>query len=195
MSDLTVLSKSAEPLVAGGTPNGVAAPLIRQYQATLMMLKDTIESCPQDLWSRPADRNHFWQIAYHALYFVHLYTQPRSESFVPWAGQHPASQNDDGIGFEPDPNSSLPFLPTPYTKAEVLTYWQFCWDNIAQWVGTLDLAREESGFSWYPISKLEHQFVTLRHLSQHMGQLTERLRSANDIGTRWRGTWPPKTSA
>jgi hypothetical protein len=180
------LATSAPPL------SGTAELLARQYQATLMMLKDTIEKCPDGLWSRETDRNQFWQTAYHALYFTHFYTQPTSDAFVRWSGQHAPAQNDDGLGYVPDPKSALPYLPEPYTKEEVLAYWQYCWDNIAQWVGALDLSHEESGFSWYPMPKLEHQLVTLRHLSQHMGQLTERLRQANDIGTPWRGTWPPR---
>ncbi|MEZ4647921.1 MAG: hypothetical protein R3E97_03900 [Candidatus Eisenbacteria bacterium] len=48
-------------------------------------------------------------------------------------------------------------------------------------------AAPESGFSWYKMSKLEHQFVNLRHIQHHMAVLAGRLREFADVGTRWVG--------
>ena len=52
-------------------------------------------------------------------------------------------------------------------------------------VDASDLDRTESGFSWYRMSKLEHQFVSIRHIQHHAGQLIDRVRSAADIGIGW----------
>jgi hypothetical protein len=52
-------------------------------------------------------------------------------------------------------------------------------------VDKLDLESPQSGFSWYQMSKLEHQFVNLRHIQHHAAQLADRLRSAADIGIKW----------
>src|SRR5215469_16662919 len=52
-------------------------------------------------------------------------------------------------------------------------------------VEALDLDRTESGFSWYRMFKLEHQFVNSRHIQHHGAQLIDRVRSAADIGVRW----------
>jgi hypothetical protein len=49
----------------------------------------------------------------------------------------------------------------------------------------LDLDANESGFSWYRMSKLEHQFVNIRHIQHHAAQLIDRVRSAADVGIRW----------
>ena len=49
-------------------------------------------------------------------------------------------------------------------------------------VDALDLDSTESGFSWYHMSKLEHQFVNIRHIQHHAGQLIDRVRSAADVG-------------
>jgi hypothetical protein len=54
-----------------------------------------------------------------------------------------------------------------------------------------DLLSAESGFSWYPVSKLEHQIINIRHLQHHAAQLGDRLRYATtDVGVEWYGRWP-----
>jgi hypothetical protein len=44
-----------------------------QYHASLAMVREPIERCPEDLWYDDRPTNAFWQIAYYALYFTHLY--------------------------------------------------------------------------------------------------------------------------
>jgi hypothetical protein len=51
----------------------------------------------------------------------------------------------------------------------------------------MDLQSYDSGFSWYPMSKLEHQLVNIRHLQHGAAQLADRLRSKLDIGIKWSG--------
>ena len=55
-----------------------------QYQATLEMLNQAIVQCPEDLWVDTKFTNQFWQIAYHALFYTHLYLQPSEDDFIPW---------------------------------------------------------------------------------------------------------------
>jgi hypothetical protein len=73
----------------------------------------------------------------------------------------------------------------PYTQAQVLEYWEFCDRMIDDAVDALDLDGSESGFSWYRMSKLEHQLVNIRHIQHHAGQLIDRVRSAADVGIHW----------
>ena len=72
-----------------------------------------------------------------------------------------------------------------YTQAQVLEYWEFCDGMVDGAVDALDLDRPESGFSWFRMSKLEHQFVNIRHIQHHGGQLIARVRSAADVGIPW----------
>jgi len=44
------------------------------------------------------------------------------------------------------------------------------------------------------MSKLEHQFVNIRHIQHHGAQLADRLRSAANIGIRWVGGQPAAAS-
>jgi hypothetical protein len=54
-------------------------------------------------------------------------------------------------------------------------------------IDVLDLQSSESGFDWYKMSKLEHQFVNIRHIQHHVAQLGDRLRSSANIGIKWVG--------
>jgi hypothetical protein len=159
-----------------------------QYHAALTMLRETIEQCPDDVWLNAEHKNAFWQIAYHALFFTHVYLQPSEAAFRYWEHSQKDVQNPDAFGIESDPNSNLPLLPKPYTKTEVLAYWNFCDQMVDRAVDALDLLSADSGFRWYKESKLEHQFINLRHIEHHTAQLADRLRSSNGIAIRWIGS-------
>jgi hypothetical protein len=165
----------------------VRAILKSQYRAALAMLREAIEECPEELWYSEEPANSFWQVAYHALYFTHLYLQPTPEAFRPWAGHQSAVQHEDGIAGPADPESRLPLVPRPYSRGDVLDYWKFCEDMVEGAVDALDLESPESGFYWYPVPKLEHQLVNLRHLQHHTAQLADRLRAHSGFGVRWVG--------
>lgn len=164
-----------------------ARPLKRQYHASLAMLREAIDACPDDLWLDAGPKNAFWQVAYHTLYFTHLYLGRDVEAFQPWAEHQRDVQHEDGIPGTDDPASGRPLIPRPYTKAQALRYWSIVDGTVDEAVDALDFTREECGFSWYSMSKLEHQLVNLRHLQHHTAQLADRLRNARDHGVSWVG--------
>ena len=161
-----------------------------QYHAALAMLRESIERCPEDLWYSQKPVNAFWQVAYHTLFFTHLYLQPDEATFQPWEHHQSEVQHPDEIAGRPDPTSDRPLIPSPYSKVEVLAYWQVCSEMVDPAVDSLDLQREDSGFSWYQMSKLEHQIVSIRHIQHHAAQLADRLRSSADVGILWIGGGP-----
>jgi hypothetical protein len=60
--------------------------LKNQYHAMLSMLRNTIETCPDDLWVSKEFTNPYWRIVYHTLYFLHLYlytSSRKSPIFAP----------------------------------------------------------------------------------------------------------------
>jgi len=173
-----------------GTTNSTGAlrvALKSQYHAALAMLRQTIGLCPDETWSGNEHLNSFWQIAYHTLFFAHLYMQPNEEAFRPWEHHQTEVQYPDGIAGPPDPNSPLPLVPKPYTKAGVLAYWSVCDQMVDDAIDALDLHSPESGFSWYRVSKLEHQIINIRHIQHGAAQLADRLRSAAGVGIDWVG--------
>jgi hypothetical protein len=156
-----------------------------QYHASLAMLKETIEQCPEELWFSNEHKNCCWQVSYHALFFAHLYLQPNEAAFQPF--EHP-----DGIFLaEDDPPqwaAGQRRIPAPYSKKQVLSYCDFCDHNVDHWVDALNLHSADCGFNWYDVSKLEHQFVSIRHIQHHQAQLADRLRFKADVGIRWHGS-------
>jgi hypothetical protein len=161
-----------------------------QYHAALAMLRDTIERCPDDLWLRADTPNAFWQLAYHTLFFAHLYLLDGPDAYTGWRGHQHQVQQPDGIGGPPDPKSDLPVSPRPYTTSEALEYWAICDGLVDARVDAMDLDSAHSGFYWYEVSKLEHQLVNLRHIQHHTAQLADRLRNTLGLGTRWVGSRP-----
>lgn len=157
------------------------------------MLRSAIDQCPDNLWVSRDYPNPYWRIAYHILYFLHLYIQPKVEDFQAWEKHQTFLQDLDDIPAPPELQDlvELPHRPpqtgVPLTKAEIIEYWTFCSDRIDTWIDKLDLASPESGFYWYRISKVEHQLVAIRHLQHHAAQLGDRLRREADLGIEWVG--------
>ena len=155
--------------------------ILRQYRAALYMLNDAIELCPEDLWFSTGYRNRFWHIAYHSLFYTHLYLQPSEGDFEPWS-KHVPNSNDLG----PGPwLKNEPFqIPEPYAKSDVQDYVKLCSSEVEKQVPLIRF-EDDSGFSWLPFDKLELQFYNIRHLQHHAGQLSDRLRTAVNIGVGW----------
>jgi hypothetical protein len=165
-----------------------------QYHAALAMLRESVERCPEELWYSDKPLNAFWQVAYHALYITHLYLQPEEAAFRPWEHEQSDVQYPDGIAGPADPESALPLIPQPYTKAEALAYCEHCDGMVDGAVDGLDLLSPTSGFDWYVMPKLEHQIANIRHLGHHAAQLADRLRSSAGVGIQWVGARASSTS-
>ncbi len=139
--------------------------IISQYLSALEMLRQTILVCPETLWGDSSDHNSFAQIAYHALFFTHLYVQESEQAFSNWPGHR------DEYRFESDTHTGPAETPT---KAVVLEYLAFCRQEVAGRVSTMTLDAP-SGFDWLPFNKFELQIYSIRHIQQHVGELMERL--------------------
>ena len=179
-----------------GAPSteSLRAILKSQYHASLAMLREAIDRCPDDLWTSTEHLNPSWEVAYHVLFFAHVYSSRDEASFRPWEHHQADVQYPDGIPGPADPKSTLPLVATPYTKSEVLAYWTWCDGWIDAAIDAMDLASPQSGFSNYPIPKLEHQLVNIRHIQHHTAQLAARLRTTANIGIDWVGARRAKTT-
>lgn len=152
-----------------------------QYVASLEMLGDAISACPEGLWIDLAYPNRFWHVAYHALFFAHLYLQESEKTFVAW-GKH--RKDHQFLGRMPWPPHEQPVIGEPYTKEEVLEYLEFCRREVDARLPLTDLDAE-SGFHWLPFNKLGVQIYNIRHIQHHVGQLADRLRTRDGVGVQW----------
>jgi hypothetical protein len=148
--------------------------IMSQYEASLEMLRLAVIRCPLSLWDNQEDKNQFWQVVYHALFYTHLYLQPSEEAFVPWAKHKEGCHRMENRG-------------EPYGKEEILEYFEICREQVETQVQSLELDAP-SGFEWLPFNKLELQFYNIRHLQQHTGELCERLGVMGGIEVPWIGT-------
>jgi len=159
-------------------------PIIKsQYHAALDMLRQVIANCPDPVWLSRTPKNHFWRVAFHALFYTHLYLQPAEKDFVPWPKHRDQSQF---LGTVPWPPHDQPKIGPPYTKEELLEYLDFCHAEADARVDALDL-EGPSGFWWLPFDKTELQFYNIRHLQHHTGELSDRLCNEG-IELDWVGT-------
>lgn len=154
-----------------------------QFHAALDMLAQTIERCPERVWYDDAPRNKAWHIAYHALFYVHLYIQPSEADFVPWPSHRQNYEVMGGrLGYPP---FTEVVIDQPYSPADVLDYLALVRAEVDEQIAQMDLDAP-SGFSWLPFGKLELQFYSLRHLMMHIGEIADRL-GAEGIDVEWRG--------
>jgi hypothetical protein len=152
-----------------------------QYHASLEMLRQAIVKCPESLWQNPEYQNPFWHLAYHAIFYTHLYLHPTADDFAPWQRHR---EEYEFMGPLPWPPHKEPEIGEPYTREDVLAYHELCRAQVDELVASLELDAE-SGFFWLPFSKLELQFYNIRHLQQHTGELCERLGATGEIEVGW----------
>ncbi len=161
----------------GDSDDGLRHAITSQHIAALEMLRQVIEKCPDELWLSRSLRNQMWRVAYHALFYAHLYVQPTAQDFVPWP------KHRDEVESDPEHERAD---AEPYSRQDLLEYLDFCKEEAKRRIATVDL-HTDSGFSWYPISKIEMQFVNIRHIQQHAGEMAEQLSDKTGIQINWVG--------
>ena len=161
----------------------------QQFGAAIDMLENALLACPSTLWQErlwrdppppefPPQFAEFWYVTFHALVWLDLYLSGvPEEEFAPPA---PFAQG------ELDSVEALP--ERPYTKEELHAYLastrQKCHTTLLAL--TEDQARRPVEYPWsegQPISFLELQLYTLRHVQEHAAQLNLFLGQNGTLGT------------
>ena len=156
-----------------------------QLRASLKTLRLTIDRCPDHLWDLKSDgRNTYWRVAYHTLFFAHLYLSKDLSSFVPPSFHTEGTQD---LGTETDASGKPLPVGNKQTRQQLLDYCQQIDAMIDPAVDSFDLASPECGFYWYNCSKLEHQFVNMRHIQHHAAALSMRLKAHLGKPVPWVG--------
>jgi hypothetical protein len=88
-----------------------------QYLSALEMLKQAVSKCPDSLWNAPEDRNKFWHVTYHALFYTHLYLQNAEKDFKAWENHRDEYQF---MGPMPWPPHNLPKIGEAYTMENIM---------------------------------------------------------------------------
>ncbi|MFM7188694.1 MAG: DinB family protein [Armatimonadota bacterium] len=149
--------------------------LAGQYRATLAMLLQCVERCPDAIWVSGGPERPFWRIAYHAAFYTHLYLMPTEHDFVAWE-----KHIDEAASLWGKDNTPV----DAFSKADLTNYIKEISESVTERLTAIDLDAQTSGFHWYNIPKLDHVLLNLRHLGIHVGQLQERL-YAEGIDLDW----------
>ncbi len=157
--------------------------LISQYKAAFNMLRQVVGKTPDDQWNSDEYQNPNWQIAYHAIWSAKLYLGANMESFIPWDGAVKGGESLGGANDWENPDDGIT-LTGHHTRSEVLSFIAILEKELSVTVSSLPLS-EDSGFEWYPYSRLELHINNIRHLQHHTAQLIERMKAKGISGFPW----------
>jgi len=158
--------------------------IIDQYGAALEMLRLAIMACPPEHWDDPQGRKKFWLVAYHVLFYTHLYLHDALNNFKAWEKYR---QGLHRLGSFPEKGEA----GEPYSREEILELLELCQKTVIDKVSSLVL-EAESGFDWLPFNKLELQLYNIRHIQHHTAELIEWLGANAGIEVDWVGMAPGK---
>lgn len=157
-----------------------------QFGASIDMLENAIQACPDALWGDRSRKPEFWYTAFHALFFLDLYLSPSDRGFAP-----PAPFTLD----EMDERGLMP--GRVYTRAELLEYLRHGREKCRTVIEgmTEERAAARSGFDWLPIPVAQVLLYNMRHVQHHAAQLNTLLSQAGVVAPRWvRKTGAPLTA-
>jgi hypothetical protein len=146
--------------------------LWRQFGAAIDMFGEALRDCPEELWEKnlwedqpdqwvAAGFSAFWYLGYHTLFWLDLYLTGAEEGFSP-----PAPFDL----VEMDPNE---VLPRTYSRAELLTYLDYCRKRCQETIASLssEQADRVCRFAWGELTFAELLLYNLRHVQEHGAQL------------------------
>ena len=145
----------------------------QQFGATLDMLGNAINLCPDALWD--TDRL-FWYWSFHCLFWTDYYLTLDPDSFTPPA-PFTFSEFESG-GAIPD---------RTYTKEELLNYLKHCSDKAFKLINSF--TEESVQTPWVNKTKnftvLEILLYNMRHVQHHAAQFNKILREEIDQAPSW----------
>jgi len=148
----------------------------QQFGASIDILENAINACPDDVWGNRIGHSEFWYIAFHTLFYLDLYLSESDKGFVP-----PSPFTLDEL----DERGLLP--ERVYTKKELLKYLELgrtkCRLTIASM--TEERANQRCGFDWLDISVAEVLLYNMRHVQHHAAQLNFILSKKVGSAPRW----------
>ncbi|MFC3199922.1 hypothetical protein ACFOET_20045 [Parapedobacter deserti] len=165
--------------------------LASQYKASLGMLRSAIDKIPDAQWNNDEYNNPNWQLAYHILWGVKFYLGANPASYMPWTNAIEGAESLGGIHDWENPDENVT-VEGFHTKEELLSFISSLEDSLPNDIAKLPL-NGDSGFEWYPYSRLELHINSIRHIQHHTAQLIERLKAKGITGFPWwADQYPPQ---
>lgn len=157
-----------------------------QFGATIDMLGEAMQACPDELWTAPlwndpvvgTKFSGYWYVAYHAVFWLDLYLSGSVDGFTPPA---PFDLNElDAEGLLPN---------RVFTRAELQAYLAHCRGKCQEIIEQLtdENAHRLFYFTWRQagLSYAELLLDNLRHVQEHATQLNMFLGQQRSVSTHW----------
>lgn len=157
--------------------------LASQYKASLGMLRHALEKVPAAQWNSEEYNNPNWQLAYHILWGAKFYLGANPESYTPWQNAVEGAESLGGSQHWENPDEGV-VVEGFHTKEELFAYLDDIENGLQQAIEALPF-NENSGFEWYPYSRLELHINNIRHIQHHTAQIIERLKAKGITGFPW----------
>lgn len=150
--------------------------LWEQFGAAIDMLDNSIQTCPEDLWSGPELFPPPWMLVHHTIFWLDLYLHGAVEGFKP-----PAPYGLEEL----DPSGIFP--ETVYSQEQLTEYLQYCREKCRNIIAELDdgSAARICRFPWGDSSYFGLLIYNLRHVQHGAAQINLMLRQAIDKAGRW----------
>ena len=147
-----------------------------QFGASIEMLENAINDCPEDLWQNRQNKPEFWYLVYHTLFWLDFYLTSEPDKYKP---TEPFTLS------ELDPEGILP--DRVYSKKELLNYLTFSKNKCAKTILNLtdEIVNKDYKFGSVQMSFGELLIYNLRHVQHGVGQLNLILRQKIDFAPKW----------
>jgi hypothetical protein len=148
----------------------------QQFGASIDMLENAVQACPEEVWSDRSQPPEFWYVAYHTLFWLDLYLSDSPEGFAP-----PPPFTLDEL----DPAGLVP--ERPYAKQELLAYLEHGRAKCRAAIVALtdEQLGQRCGVARFDFSIAELMLYNMRHVQHHTAQLNLMLRQRIDSAPRW----------
>jgi hypothetical protein len=158
--------------------------LLKQYEAALCMLRETLAACPPAAWDEKIALRTLGQTAYHTLFFTDYYLSPTEHDFQ-HRPLHQLGGDELADGLNP------PGLPLP----DALAYLQIVRDKAGATLAAESEAylQAHTAFARRTFSRGELHIYNVRHVQHHTAQIQAHLRRTipamrSDDVLQWRGS-------
>lgn len=147
-----------------------------QFGASIDSIKQSIEHCPDSLWSDTSRDPQYWYLAFHTIFWLDLYMQDTGEAYRP----------PEPFGLEElDPAGLLP--PRVYSKQELLAFLVHARANAKQALHRLteELSTHLYHYGNTHITVAEKFLYNMRHCQHHAAQMNLIMRQTVDSAPGW----------
>ncbi|MBX2977109.1 MAG: DinB family protein [Ignavibacteriaceae bacterium] len=147
-----------------------------QFGASINMLENAIDACPENVWNQQKEFSDFWYIVYHTLFWLDFYLTENPEKFVPF----------QSIGLsELDPEGIMP--DREFSKEELKAYLNHCRIKCKETIFNQSELQENSDYKFGTLTMPFYElfFYNMRHVQHHVAQLNLLLRQQTDSAPKW----------